>query len=95
MRLPTRAALAALLAALGLCLALGAADAGAGALQPPGTKIYFGISDTGDSADFGGFSKLLSNADFRQTSAGSVETMRSGTTTIRVGYRPVMVSSPS
>ena len=60
MRLPTRAALAALLAALALCLALGAADAGAGALQPRGTKIFFGISDTGDSADFGGFSKLLS-----------------------------------
>jgi hypothetical protein len=60
MRLPTRAALAALVAALALCLALGAADAGAGALQPPGTKIYFGISDTGNSADFGGFSELLS-----------------------------------
>ena len=33
--------------------------AAAGALQPRGKKIFFGISDTGDSADFGGFSKLL------------------------------------
>ena len=58
MRFPTRAALAALLAALVLCL-LGAPTAGAGALQPRGEKIFFGISDTGDSADFGAFSKLL------------------------------------
>ena len=58
MRFPTRAALAALLAALVLCL-LGASTAGAGALQPRGEKIFFGISDTGDSADFGAFSTLL------------------------------------
>jgi len=50
--------LAALLAALLLCL-LGATTAGAGALEPRGKKIFFGISDTGDSADFGGFSTLL------------------------------------
>ena len=36
-----------------------ATSAGAGALQPRGKKIFFGISDTGDSADFGGFSKHL------------------------------------
>ena len=58
MRFPTRAVLAALVAALVLCL-LAAATAGAGSLQPRGEKIFFGISDTGDSADFGGFSKLL------------------------------------
>ena len=58
MRFPTRAALAALLAALALCLP-GASTAGADALLPRGEKIFFGISDTGDSADFGAFSKLL------------------------------------
>ncbi len=59
MRFPTRAALAALVAALALALALGAATAGAGSLEPRGKKVFFGISDTGDSADFGGFSQLL------------------------------------
>jgi hypothetical protein len=59
MRSPARAVLAVLAAALALAL-LAAPAAGAGALQPRGTKIFFGISDTGDSADFGGFSKLLS-----------------------------------
>jgi hypothetical protein len=58
MRFPTRAALAALLAALVLCL-LGPPAAGATALRPRGEKIFFGISDTGDSADFGAFSTLL------------------------------------
>jgi hypothetical protein len=46
------------LAALGLCLA-GAANADAGALLPHGKKIFFGVSDTGDSADFGHFSTAL------------------------------------
>jgi hypothetical protein len=36
-----------------------APSAAAGSLQPQGKKIFFGISDTGDSADFGGFSQLL------------------------------------
>jgi hypothetical protein len=58
MRFATRAALAALLAAVVLCL-LGAPAAGAAALQPRGEKIFFGTSDTGDPADFGAFSKLL------------------------------------
>jgi hypothetical protein len=58
MRFATRAALAALLAAVLLCL-LGAPAAGAAALQPRGEKIFFGTSDTGDPADFGAFSKLL------------------------------------
>ncbi len=35
------------------------------------------------------------NADFRQTSTGKVRTVGRGTTTMRVGYRPVMVTSPS
>ena len=34
-------------------------SAEAGALLPRGKKIFFGISDTGDSADFGQFSKDL------------------------------------
>src|SRR4051794_17177215 len=58
MRFSTRAALAALVAALALAL-LAVPTAGAGSLQPRGRKIFFGISDTGDSADFGGFSKLV------------------------------------
>jgi hypothetical protein len=45
-------------AAILLALIL-APSAGAGSLQPRGKKIFFGISDTGDSADFGGFSQLL------------------------------------
>ncbi|HET6998101.1 MAG TPA: hypothetical protein VFI03_05870 [Solirubrobacterales bacterium] len=32
------------------------ATAGAGLLEPPGKKVWFGISDTGDPADFGRFS---------------------------------------
>jgi hypothetical protein len=48
----------AVLAAGALCLAT-AAPAGAGGLQPRGKKIFFGVSDTGDSADFGHFSEAL------------------------------------
>ncbi len=46
------------LAAVGLCLT-GAARADAGALLPHGKKVFFGVSDTGDSADFGQFSTAL------------------------------------
>lgn len=46
------------LVAVGLCLA-GAARADAGALLPHGKKVFFGVSDTGDSADFGHFSTAL------------------------------------
>jgi hypothetical protein len=52
-----RIALAALAVAL-LCVAA-APSANAGALLPPGKKIFFGVSDTGDSADFGQFSEAL------------------------------------
>ncbi|HEX6754130.1 MAG TPA: glycosyl hydrolase [Solirubrobacterales bacterium] len=38
---------------------VGAASADAGALLPRGKKIFFGVSDTGDSADFGQFSTAL------------------------------------
>jgi hypothetical protein len=51
-------ALGALLAAAALCLAL-AGPAGAATLEPRGKRIFFGISDTGDSADFGGFSQAM------------------------------------
>ncbi|HEU4736261.1 MAG TPA: glycosyl hydrolase, partial [Solirubrobacterales bacterium] len=54
---PTRIALA-VLAALTLCLAA-AASADAATLLPKGKKIFFGVSDTGDSADFGQFSEAL------------------------------------
>jgi len=40
-----------------LCLAA-AAPAAAAPLEPRGKNVFFGISDTGDSADFGGFSEL-------------------------------------
>ncbi len=47
------------LAAIAL-LALGlAVPAGAGLLEPRGKKVWFGISDTGDMADFGQFSELV------------------------------------
>ncbi len=52
-----RTALVALLAAA-LCFST-AADAGAGTLLPRGKKIFFGVSDTGDSADFGHFSAAV------------------------------------
>ncbi|HXR29949.1 MAG TPA: glycosyl hydrolase [Solirubrobacterales bacterium] len=55
----TRSSLA--LAALAACVLCVLAPAGAegGALLPRGKKIFFGISDTGDPADFGQFSKDL------------------------------------
>ncbi len=46
------------LATVSLCLGT-AASAEAGALLPKGKKIFFGVSDTGDSADFGQFSEAL------------------------------------
>jgi hypothetical protein len=46
------------IAAVALCLA-GATQAGAGPLMPKGKRVFFGISDTGDPADFGHFSSAL------------------------------------
>jgi hypothetical protein len=46
------------LAAVALCFTA-TASAGTGALLPKGKKIFFGISDTGDPADFGQFSEAL------------------------------------
>jgi hypothetical protein len=46
------------LAVAALCLAL-TSTAEAGALLPRGDKVFFGVSDTGDSADFGHFSTAL------------------------------------
>ncbi len=40
-------------------LALTAAPATAGPLMPHGNKVFFGISDTGDPADFGEFSRAM------------------------------------
>jgi hypothetical protein len=56
-----RAALAALLAAA-LAIAIGAAAARAAPnalLEPPGKQIWFGVSDTGNMADFGQFSEAV------------------------------------
>jgi hypothetical protein len=62
MRIPnqTRMMLAALAVAV-LCsiAAPAAAAAGGGALEPRGNRVFFGISDTGDSADFGAFSQVM------------------------------------
>jgi hypothetical protein len=44
--------------AAGLCLA-SAAPAGAGSLTPRGDNVFFGVSDTGDSADFGELSRVM------------------------------------
>ena len=58
----TRAALAALVVAL-VAAGLGVVAAGAsaaGILEPKGKQIYFGVSDTGDSASFGEFSDAVS-----------------------------------
>ncbi|MEX2447606.1 MAG: hypothetical protein WD404_02550 [Solirubrobacterales bacterium] len=54
-----RTALAALCAATALCL-LAAAPAVALSLVPKGDRVFFGVSDTGDPADFGQFSEALS-----------------------------------
>lgn len=54
-----KAALAgAICAAVALCL-FAAAPAGAFSLVPKGHKVFFGTSDTGDSADFGHFSAVI------------------------------------
>jgi len=58
MLLRRRPALAALIGAI-LMLAIPATASG-GALLPHGKKIFFGVSDTGDPADFGQFSTALS-----------------------------------
>jgi len=52
-------ALAAVLASLLLVLAAAAAPAHGGLLEPRGKKVWFGVSDTGDPADFGAFSDVL------------------------------------
>jgi hypothetical protein len=58
----SRAAFAAILAvALAGTLAFSAASASAGLLEPPGNKVYFGVSDTGDPASFGEFSTAVSH----------------------------------
>lgn len=54
-----RAAACALTAVALLALAL-SATAGAGLLEPRGKKVWFGVSDTGDPADFGAFSTAVS-----------------------------------
>ena len=41
-----------------LCASFGAGAASAGNLAPQGRRLFFGISDTGDPAGFGAFSKL-------------------------------------
>ena len=56
----TRAAACALAAlALALTALAFAVPAGAALLEPRGNKVWFGISDTGDPADFGAFSEAL------------------------------------
>ncbi|HEX5608469.1 MAG TPA: hypothetical protein VFX45_00080 [Solirubrobacterales bacterium] len=54
-----KAAVAAVLASLLLAGLALPAGAGAGLLEPRGDRVWFGISDTGDMADFGAFSDAL------------------------------------
>jgi hypothetical protein len=57
----TRAARAAIVVALvAAMLGVVASGASAGVLEPKGKQVYFGISDTGDSASFGEFSDAVS-----------------------------------
>ena len=59
-RSKSRAALAAAAAVLALGAFAGAAEAAPNALlEPPGNKVWFGVSDTGDMADFGQFSSSV------------------------------------
>ena len=48
----------ALVAAVALCL-VAVAPASAGTLEPRGKRVFFGVSDTGDSADFGELSRVM------------------------------------
>ena len=48
------------LAAVALLALAFSATAGAGLLEPRGKKVWFGVSDTGDPADFGAFSTAVS-----------------------------------
>jgi hypothetical protein len=50
----------ALVAAVALAALALAGNARAGVLEPPAKKVYFGVSDTGDPADFGAFSTATS-----------------------------------
>jgi len=56
-RYPVAVAAACLVALLATLAA--AAPARAGLLEPPNRKVYFGVSDTGDPADFGHFSDAV------------------------------------
>jgi hypothetical protein len=47
------------LAVIGLVALAGAASAGAGLLEPGGNRVYFGVSDTGDPAQFGEFATAV------------------------------------
>jgi len=58
MRVLRRRVLLAAIAVAVVCLT-GVAKADAGTLLPRGNKIFFGVSDTGDPADFGAFSEAL------------------------------------
>jgi hypothetical protein len=58
--LPKTWAAAAVAVTIGLATLALAAAADADILVPPGKKVYFGVSDTGDPADFGEFSTAVS-----------------------------------
>ncbi len=60
MNRPTPKRVLALALVAALCVALPAAAPRPGALLPKGKKIFFGVSDTGDPADFGHFSTAMS-----------------------------------
>ncbi|MBS1886233.1 MAG: hypothetical protein JSU06_03505, partial [Actinobacteria bacterium] len=55
----TRAAAAAVVVALVAALVGMVGSASAGVLEPPGKQVYFGVSDTGNPANFGEFSSAV------------------------------------
>jgi hypothetical protein len=58
-RQKSRTAIVVALASVLALLLLAAPATAAGLLKPPGKKIYWGVSDTGDPADFGEFADIL------------------------------------
>ena len=97
--LSLRAALAVALASV-LSLALLAAPALAfSPLKPPGKKVYWGVSDTGDPADFGQFADVLAKhpaviQSFRTWGTDFDEVIRRWQTAVRQTDRSIVSQLP-
>ena len=72
------AALAVALASVLMLVLIAAPAASAGGLlKPPGKKVYWGVSDTGDPADFGQFAAFLCSEQARYVT-GTATTVDGG-----------------